>query len=128
MSFGYLPLPAFLVMFLIVSGMVIYYSIKEWKNGPKALSIGLFILGILSFVAVLNRLDRELQLFGNSLQRHFSFTFWIWVIGIIFLMIGSLQKVNNDAIKKRYISIMIGILCPLILIMVMLELYLSNRR
>jgi hypothetical protein len=128
MSFGYLPLQLYIIMNLIVFGTLLYYSIEGWKKNPKIFSVGLFVLGISSLGAGLTRLGEEKQLFGDSIQFNNSFTIWIGVAGTILSLIGSLQKVKDDPIKKRFVVIMLGVLVAIVALMSILVIYLANHR
>lgn len=120
MSFGYLPLPLYVLLGLTVFGVLTYYSIKGWKNDPKTLSVGIFILGLSSLGACANRLGEELQIFGDGLSLIQDFTFWVGVIGTLLGIIGGLQKVKHDPYRRRIALISLGFLALIVLFMIVL--------
>lgn len=123
MSFSYLSLPLYLLMIIIVSCGLAFYSIKVWNKEPKMLLVGLFILGLSTLGGGLNRLSEELQFFGDSVSLIKSLTVWVGFIGTIFIIIGAFQKVKNDPHRKKLIIVILGIVLLIYLFIALLIKY-----
>jgi hypothetical protein len=104
MSFRFLPLPLFVLLFTFASIYLFYYAKQTWKKDPKLLSIAYILIGIGIILTVIARVAEKLYNFKNSLGVVIFFT-TILLVSLILIFIGGYQKVWHDPQKKRIITI-----------------------
>ncbi|HWT73472.1 MAG TPA: hypothetical protein VN258_01940 [Mobilitalea sp.] len=130
MSFGYLSLPMWLLLCLLISIYMVFTGIKRRKNDRKALIITYFIIALGALLIALDKLVNEVFIQFKQYSQYISFV----IIGLLVFILGNLiymgitNKGNEHSRKLFKIALLITIfsVVPLIL-WIIIDLALQNR-
>lgn len=126
MSFGFLPLPIFILVALGVAIYAFVLSAKTWNENPKPIPISLILYGLGAISGGFLRIDEELNIFVNRTSINFLTVLFL-SLGFILMSIGGYLKFTEDVQKKRELLIIIfgGLFLILVLSTIAVYLYLS---
>jgi len=115
MSFGFLPLTGYLGLCIIISIILIYYSVTRWNKDRKGLIV-LYMTGAVG--AILWAVIRLLKETGIYYKYYNAMGFIVWgylgVVGIEFLYLSLTHK--GDEKSKRTILIGWGLIVAALLL------------
>ncbi|WP_146259606.1 hypothetical protein [Paenibacillus dendritiformis] len=104
MSLSYLPWQVYIIIAIGGSLITIVYALREARNSPKTIVIGLLLLG---FSGILTAIHKFLETKFNKVPILIGIMVIIGFIGITLFFIGAYKKTKGDPERHKVIRICI---------------------
>lgn len=100
-----LPLPVYLFITFIIPIMLVIYILRNRKEYPLTMVLGIVFLSLSAFSAGIIRVFSELNIVGEFVDALKSLPIPLVLLTIVFVLIGAYRKVRHDEVKRRKILI-----------------------